>query len=64
MDYYPTDAKVQKQFKYADKRNVPYVILLGEKERSEGIFVVKNMKTGHQESYSLDASEQFAPHTD
>ncbi|NAY90666.1 histidine--tRNA ligase [Muricauda sp. JGD-17] len=59
VDLYPTDTKVQKQFKYADKRGVPYVILLGAKELSEGVFVVKNMKTGHQESFSLDNPSQF-----
>ncbi|WP_228235742.1 histidine--tRNA ligase [Allomuricauda sp. M10] len=59
-DLYPSDAKVQKQFKYADKRNVPYVILLGEQELAEGKFVAKNMKTGDQKSYGLDAAIQFA----
>ena len=59
-DLYPTDTKVQKQFKYADKRGVPYVILLGEQELSEGNFVVKNMKTGDQKPYNLDEAEQFA----
>ncbi len=59
-DLYPTDTKVQKQFKYADKRGVPYVILLGEQELTEGNFVVKNMKTGDQKAYKLDEAEQFA----
>jgi histidyl-tRNA synthetase len=58
-DLYPTDTKVQKQFKYADKRGVPYVILLGEKELTEGNFVAKNMKTGEQKAYKLDEAEQF-----
>ncbi|WP_127020898.1 histidine--tRNA ligase [Flagellimonas beolgyonensis] len=59
-DLYPTDAKVQKQFKYADKRGVPYVILLGEQELLDGNFVVKNMKTGDQKAYGLDTVHQFA----
>jgi histidyl-tRNA synthetase len=59
-DLYPTDAKVQKQFKYADKRGVPYVILLGEQELTQGNFVVKNMKTGDQKAYKLDEAKQFA----
>jgi histidyl-tRNA synthetase len=59
-DLYPTDAKMQKQFKYADKRGVPYVILLGEQELLEGNFVVKNMKSGDQKAYGLDAVHQFA----
>ncbi|WP_421805565.1 histidine--tRNA ligase [Flagellimonas sp.] len=58
-DLYPTDTKVQKQFKYADKRGVPYTILLGDQELTDGKFVVKNMKTGDQKSYALDSVEAF-----
>ncbi|SDQ68435.1 histidine--tRNA ligase [Flagellimonas zhangzhouensis] len=59
-DLYPTDAKMNKQFKYADKRGVPYTILLGEQELTNGNFVVKNMKTGNQQAYSLDDAASFA----
>ncbi|MDT0607233.1 histidine--tRNA ligase [Croceitalea rosinachiae] len=58
-DLYPSNAKVQKQFKYADKRNVPYVILIGEKELAANQFIVKNMRTGQQQSYSLTDSKAF-----
>ncbi|PRX54465.1 histidine--tRNA ligase [Flagellimonas meridianipacifica] len=58
-DLYPSTSKVQKQFKYADKRKVPYVILLGEKELNAGQFIVKDMKTGNQESYALDNPKAF-----
>ncbi|UOY06969.1 histidine--tRNA ligase [Muricauda sp. SCSIO 64092] len=58
-DLYPSSTKVPKQFKYADKRKVPYVILLGDKELQTGSFVVKNMKTGEQRSYALDKPEDF-----
>lgn len=30
-DVYPSNAKIQKQFKYANNRNVPYVVLIGKK---------------------------------
>ncbi|MEO0571806.1 MAG: histidine--tRNA ligase [Bacteroidota bacterium] len=59
VDVYPTAAKVQKQFKYADKRKVPYVLLLGDKELKANSFIVKNMKSGEQRSYSLDDSSVF-----
>nr|WP_298999143.1 histidine--tRNA ligase [uncultured Allomuricauda sp.] len=58
-DLYPSAAKVQKQFKYADKRKVPYVILLGEKELNAGQFIVKDMTTGNQEYYTLNNPEEF-----
>ncbi|MEM8847390.1 MAG: histidine--tRNA ligase [Bacteroidota bacterium] len=59
-DLYPSATKVQKQFKYADRRNVPYVILLGEKELNENQFIVKDMKSGEQQSYSLTNPGEFA----
>ncbi|RDY61285.1 histidine--tRNA ligase [Flagellimonas nanhaiensis] len=59
-DLYPTAAKFQKQLKYANKRGVPYVILLGEKELTEGTFVVKNMETGDQKAYTLENATEFA----
>ena len=58
-DLYPTDAKIQKQFKYADKRNVPYTILLGAKELENGVFLVKDMKSGEQKEYALSDLSGF-----
>lgn len=58
-DLYPSDAKIQKQFKYANNRNVPYVILIGEKELSENSFMVKHMESGAQETYNLNNPEKF-----
>src|SRR5690606_38057397 len=52
-DIYPTVAKMQKQFKYADKKGVPHVALLGEEELAQGQFTVKNMATGEQGSHAL-----------
>jgi histidyl-tRNA synthetase len=59
-DLYPTAAKMQKQFKYADKRGVPYVVLLGEEELKTGAFVVKEMKSGQHKTYALDTAAVFA----
>ena len=53
-DLYPTKAKIQKQFKYADNRNVPYVILIGAQELEEDIFVVKDMTKGSQKTYKIE----------
>ncbi|NNM19243.1 MAG: histidine--tRNA ligase, partial [Croceitalea sp.] len=58
-DIYPTAVKMQKQFKYADKREVPYVILLGEKELTVGTFVVKNMTTGNQDTFKISEVNTF-----
>ncbi len=58
-DLYPSAAKMQKQMKYANNRNVPYVILIGEKELENASFVVKNMKEGTQKEYNLQQPEDF-----
>ena len=58
-DVYPSNAKMQKQMKYANSRNVPYVILIGEKEMTDNSFVVKNMASGQQKSYSLENPIDF-----
>lgn len=58
-DVYPSDAKMQKQLKYANNRNVPHVILLGAQELKNNSFVVKNMIEGSQQEYSLSQPEDF-----
>ena len=58
-DLYPSSAKMQKQMKYANNRNVPFVVLIGEQELSSNSFVVKDMVKGGQETYSLDRVEEF-----
>ncbi|MES2557378.1 MAG: histidine--tRNA ligase [Bacteroidota bacterium] len=49
-DVYPSNAKMQKQFKYADNRNVQFVALIGENERNSGQLQLKNMTTGEQQA--------------
>lgn len=51
-EVYPNDAKMQKQFKYADNRKVKFVALIGENELKEGKLQVKNMETGDQVAYT------------
>ena len=58
-DIYPSNAKMQKQFKYANNRKVPFVILLGDSELANNSFVVKNMEEGSQKEYSLHKIEDF-----
>jgi len=58
-DIYPSDAKMQKQMKFANNRNVPHVILIGAQELKDQSFVVKNMSNGEQKTYSLDDAQTF-----
>lgn len=59
-DLYPTEAKLQKQFRYADKREAPYVVLIGEEELAKGTFIVKNMREGSQQTYKREDWVVFA----
>ncbi len=58
-EVYPSAAKMQKQMKYANNRQVPFVVMIGDQELSNGEFVVKNMATGEQQVYSLDNAKEF-----
>ncbi|HKK76396.1 MAG TPA: histidine--tRNA ligase [Saprospiraceae bacterium] len=47
-DIYPEPAKMKKQMKYADDRNVPYVIIIGSNEMQSGELSFKDMASGEQ----------------
>jgi len=47
-----TDSKLDKQLKYADKKRIPYCVIVGEKELDEGTVTIKDMKTNKQETKS------------
>ncbi|MCB0588857.1 MAG: histidine--tRNA ligase, partial [Phaeodactylibacter sp.] len=53
-EIYPEPTKMGKQFKYVDKRNAPHAIVIGSDEMASGKLAFKNMKTGEQESLSLE----------
>ncbi|MEZ2415714.1 histidine--tRNA ligase [Muriicola sp. E247] len=59
-DLYPTDTKLQKQLKYANNRNIPYVVLLGKDELEQQSVVVKDMARGSQQTYPWKDLQQFA----
>lgn len=47
-ELYPESAKLKKQFSYADACRIPYVLIAGKDELSQGVYSLKNMKTGEQ----------------
>ncbi|HEX8315009.1 MAG TPA: His/Gly/Thr/Pro-type tRNA ligase C-terminal domain-containing protein, partial [Flavisolibacter sp.] len=51
--------KFDKQFKYAEKKNIPFVIIIGAVEISEKVAVVKDLRTGQQQKLSFDNLKQF-----
>ena len=58
---YPGEAKIGKQFKYADKKGIKWVVILGEDEVKQEKITLKDMETGDQETLSFDeAVEKLA----
>ena len=56
VDVFPDrDSKLGTQISYAAKRNIPFVAFIGEDERDKGLVVLKNLKSGKQET--LDRGE-------
>lgn len=49
-ELYPDNAKIDKQFKHAERRNIPYVV----KEIVDGKFTLKNILSGNQTAVSLE----------
>ncbi len=58
-EIYPDESKLKKQFKYADDKNIPYVVLLGEDEVKSGTVTVRNMKTGEQSTMAPEQVLSF-----
>jgi histidyl-tRNA synthetase len=54
-ELYPEPTKLKKQMKYADQRNVPYTVVIGDREMESGELAFKNMVTGQQENLQLHA---------
>lgn len=52
-ELYPDAGKLQKQFKYADAKGIPFVIVLGPEELAAGVAKIKIMKTGEDKTLAL-----------
>ena len=52
-ELYPEASKLKKQITYANKRNIPFVVLVGDEEMFSKRFTVKDMKSGSQKSLNL-----------
>lgn len=52
-ELYPESAKLKKQMTYADKKSIPYVLMIGSREIESGIYSLKNMSSGEQKEVNL-----------
>lgn len=51
-EVYHEQTKFDKQFKYAEKKNIPFVVIIGENELKQSLCNVKNLATGEQKTIS------------
>ncbi|EKT4501543.1 histidine--tRNA ligase [Flavobacterium psychrophilum] len=54
VELYPDNAKIAKQFQYAEKRGILLAIIVGNDEMQNNQFAVKNLVSGEQQKVSFD----------
>lgn len=52
-EIYPDEAKLKKQFNYANKKNISFVLMAGSEEIAQQKYTLKNMKSGEQQMVNL-----------
>ena len=53
-EVYIENKKIKAKFKYADRLQIPYVIVVGEEEITNNVVTLKDMKTGEQQTLKLE----------
>jgi len=53
-ELYPESAKLKKQMDYANRKRIPFVVLVGKDEMQSERLAVKNMKTGEQKTVKME----------
>lgn len=59
-EIYHEPTKFDKQFKYAEKKNIPFAIIIGSKEIETKTCVIKDLRSGEQKSIAFDALLEFS----
>jgi histidyl-tRNA synthetase len=58
-ELYHENAKMGKQFNYAEKKNIPFVIIIGQQEITENACVIKNLATQEQQKLTAKQLIQY-----
>jgi len=58
-EIYHEAQKFDKQFKYAEKKNIPFIVIIGSSEISEKTAVVKDLRNGQQQKLPFENLKQF-----
>jgi histidyl-tRNA synthetase len=53
-ELYPEASKLKKQMIYCNKRQIPYVVMVGEAEMKQNKYLLKDMSSGDQQLLSLE----------
>ena len=53
-EIYHEQAKMDKQFKYAQKKQIPYVAIIGSKELEQELCTIKDLESGEQKVFNLN----------
>ncbi|NCI47468.1 histidine--tRNA ligase [Sediminibacterium soli] len=59
-ELYHEQAKFDKQFRYADKKQIPFTVIIGSKEAENGTCVVKNLASGEQHTIAQAVLPDFS----
>ncbi len=54
-ELYPNASKLKRQMTYADAKNIPFVLLIGDMEMESGQLSLRNMQTGEQQSLTAES---------
>ena len=58
-EIYPEAGKMKKQMEYANRRGIPYVVIVGSQELEARAATVKDMRTGDQQQVPFDKIADF-----
>ena len=58
-ELYHEEAKIAKQFTYAEKKNIPYAVIIGSREMADNNCQVKNLATGEQQTVAIEKLANF-----
>jgi histidyl-tRNA synthetase len=58
-EIYPEPSKMDKQFKYAEKKNIGLVVIIGANELANGSCNVKDIKKGTQQNVPIDQLSKY-----
>jgi histidyl-tRNA synthetase len=53
-EIYPDQSKIKKQLDYANKKAIPFTLVIGSEEIQSGLLAFKNMESGVQQKLSID----------